>query len=463
MQFLSFEHADTLFTGNYSKEYLKIVDQWEILPVGAIIRSIYDIDSTTRENLISIANTLHTLHTEIKATKQAFKKPLTSLVYDYFSALHRIDSLNLPTYFKDLLKCLPIQYNYYYSNQVDLYSHYFYNPSVPPQYEVRFKHLTGDKIAYLPPWKIEEELFPAFNPRHITAQNWESFLAALKNGGISINQLFDSSTFSHLVSMLDLYWRSFYILISEVFQLQLLIKNVFSAKQSATLSVNDLHTKLPNLKYALPLHVTDAEWDIIKTTFPSNCKRSSFFKATTISALVYLELLLIEDNSLFVNTCACCQKPYITYTAQSKYCRFPNPALDGKTCQKEAPRLHNHEYKTLSTLRNKHRERYKKWVHSITAGKREYQEAMLCYIMNTKQFGPTRAARKKYYQSLLETINTNYINWCNDTKVALEEFKREKLTKLECEAKIKCPPVKKRCKEFYAVLHAAKASQEKEH
>ena len=210
MQFLSFEHADTLFTGNYSKEYLKIVDQWEILPVGAIIRSIYDIDSTTRENLISIANTLHTLHTEIKATKQAFKKPLTSLVYDYFSALHRIDSLNLPTYFKDLLKCLPIQYNYYYSNQVDLYSHYFSNPNVPPQYEQRFKHLTGDKIAYLPPWKIEEELFPAFNPRHITAQNWESFLAALKNGGISINQLFDSSTFSHLVSMLDLYWRSLY-------------------------------------------------------------------------------------------------------------------------------------------------------------------------------------------------------------------------------------------------------------
>ena len=145
------------------------------------------------------------------------------------------------------------------------------------------------------------------------------------------------------------------------------------------------------------------------------------------------------------------------------YCRFPNPALDGKTCQKEAPRLHNHEYNLLSALRNKHRERYKKWVHSITDGKREYQEPMLRYILNTEQFGPTRAARKKYYQSLLETINTNYINWCNDTKVALEEFKREKLTKSECEAKIKCPPVKKRCKEFYAVLHAAKVSQETEH
>ena len=72
MQSLLLENTDTLFTGNYSKEYLRIIDKWEALPVGAIIRSIYDIDSATRESLISIADTLHTLHKEIKSANQAF-------------------------------------------------------------------------------------------------------------------------------------------------------------------------------------------------------------------------------------------------------------------------------------------------------------------------------------------------------------------------------------------------------
>ncbi len=444
--------SSTIFAGNFKEEVFSIGEKWEVLPVGSIIRAIFEIDTGTQESLFDIAYRLRACLFD--ATK-SFPSDIPTVcnLYDQFTCiLLEIDKLNIPDYLSYFLKTLPLQHNIVFSLQVEKYSNYFSDFQA-------YRHI---RVAPLPVFEERESKkgdqgtplpFLSDYPRYA---NWVSLLSLISSHHSPVNDSFKKITPREMVRLLDIYSESLLLSFNDLVVIKSLIESAILKKQNDHIDVDELIWNLPGLAHSLPSRVNEYEWRMIKASYDSKCKQSAFSSVTSLPGLVSLELILIKENDLFVKTCPCCQKPFVTNYFTAKYCHFPNVDLGGKLCCDEAPRLKYLAKKSLSSQRNKNRDTYKKWLDPIVNERRDYIQNLKRTILSSTIYAASPKERKAYFESIIQEVQTLFEKWNADSLAAIREFKNGKITKAECEARIAYPSERERGPLLYDILDGKK-------
>lgn len=448
-------YENTFFSGTYTDEYIFSDGVWQAYPVGSVLRALLEIPDSCFESLLDLSRQLKSFDFDLKQNK--FISPFEhDVTYGMFlNCIQKIHSFDLPLLLKNLFKYLPAQYNFSHLLNIDSYMRYFNDYIlVPPVY------------PYFPSASIsnQEELhkitaiYASPNEFIIFKQvHWRAFLYDL--GIYHRGKALALLTRDHPVLLsrfYDIYAESFDLLVKEAYQIKkILLETIPTYETSKDKAIiESVCDKLPNLEFTFPSIVTQSEWKIIRRTNASPFSRRKYYKVTSLSSLVYLEMELILHYDLFFKECACCKNTFVTYNALAKYCRFPNKTFQGKTCQDAGPHVAKDEIDTLRKTRNKNRDAYKKWSEPIIKQERKYLEDLYTYIIKDDNYGRTVAERKKFYRSMIQQVKRRYKSWCKKSKTAIEKYDHDKLTKSKCNAKIAYPLERARGPKLYDALHA---------
>jgi len=183
--------------------------------------------------------------------------------------------------------------------------------------------------------------------------------------------------------------------------------------------------------------------------FPDYKMRESerVYGAVSLSALISLEMQMLEKYSYEFKKCAFCGGYFATSDARAKYCGYKEyPECKGKTCKEAAPQIVYERKDDLGKLRREARDAYKHWVERTT----EQDEAKkYLYIKEIERL--MRHENKgrdiaKLQKELFDDVWSAFEKWDKNTKEMLKKYGNEEISEEECRRAFEIPEERERSK-----------------
>ena len=211
--------------------------------------------------------------------------------------------------------------------------------------------------------------------------------------------------------------------------------------------VHDEHddSVLRELQRPVSGSILSNESEIAKWMFPvpngKNEKYKEIIAIYTLTDLIVAEMSLLDKINRPLRKCAMCERYFVPFQMESKYCQFPNPQYAGQPCARIASRIkyrQTHEVFDTDLGREyvRHYKAYRKWLD---------QNIKMVNANVRNVYGSDREnTHRKIARQISDELFEIYNSWNDSSVKALNLWFDGAITEIECRERMRIPGVSNR-------------------
>lgn len=180
------------------------------------------------------------------------------------------------------------------------------------------------------------------------------------------------------------------------------------------------------------------------------------YAVSSLTDLVALELLNMQQNGKQLLRCPFCGRLFASYSSSSKYCPFPNPDYEGKTCREVAPAIEFANRKRSAPFGVEYQKNYTTYFRWAARNQNDKSmKALHSFLFDSCTGTKKECARYADQQisNIQAEIKCLFDQWVDRAKQAQDLYTEGKISEQDCAAAIQTPSVQSRSP-LLASLHA---------